>query len=410
MPIKKSLHRRAAIAALLAAAAVWLFPAGQSDRGSGIPQEESALQGQTPATGRSSATESKIAEPIVEFSIEDFCDSAAVEEWSKNMLAESGDSMEEYRRMQADTAARLSISRDPEHLHTAALLEADLARKVEASTGARAADPDSSAKHSARQIALISRALDADPGNPLHLWGAVQICMTASAEWNENRTDCPLEAWQARLLEADPQNREVWAYAAVNLLAAGNESGALKAMQKAGALTESRVYWPETVEMLERGLAAGTDWPFMGRATEAIGVAGRNLFNELRPMGLCRDQSELSQDWAYACLAYGRQDELNPPVELARLPAIAIQQYALTALGDEEGLAKLNARWRQQRERRSEIYEEIGSRIVAAVANPTLFARYLQLVRERGEIEAQIAFDREAQAWVQRHQGAECIP
>lgn len=410
MPIKKSIHRRAAIAAVLAAAAVWLLPSGQSDRGSGFGQEELALQGQTPATGRSSAIESRIAEPIVEFSIEDFCESTAVEDWTNNMLAQSGDSMEEFRRMQADTAARLSISRDPEHLHTAALLEADLARKVEASTGARAADPDSSAKHSARQIALISRALDADPGNPLHLWGAVQICMTASAEWNENRTDCPLEAWQARLLEADPQNREVWAYAAVNLLAAGNESDALKAMQKAGALTESRVYWPETVEMLERGLAAGTDWPFMGRATEAIGVAGRNLFNELRPMGLCRDQSEVSQDWAYACLAYGRQDELNPPVELARSPAIAIQQYALTALGDEEGLAQLNARWRQQRERRSEIYEEIGSRIVAAVANPTLFARYLQLVGERGEIEAQIALNREAQAWVQRHQGAECIP
>lgn len=410
MPINKSFHRRAAIAALLAAAAVWLLPTGESGRGSGTRQEESALQGQTPAPDRSSAIESMIAEPIVEFSIEDFCDSAAVEEWSKNMLAESGDSMEEYRRMQADTAARLSISRDPEHLHTAALLEADLARKVEASTGARAADPDSSAKHSARQIALISRALDADPGNPLHIWGAVQICMTASAEWNENRTDCPLEVWQARLLKADPQNREVWAYAAVNLLAAGKESGALKAMQKAGALTESRVFWPETVEMLERGLAAGTDWPFMGRATEAIGVAGRNLFNELRPMGLCRDQSEVSQDWAYACLAYGRQNELNPPSELARSPAIAIQQYALTALGNEEGLAQLNARWRQQQQRRYEVAQAIGERATAPFVNPTLFARYLQLVRERGEAEAQIALDREAQAWVQRHQGAECIP
>jgi hypothetical protein len=42
--------------------------------------------------------------------------------------------------------------------------------------------------------------------------------------------------------------------------------------------------------------------------------------------------------------------------------------------------------------------------------NPTLFARFLQLVRELGEFDAQIAFDREAQAWVNRHQGADCVP
>jgi hypothetical protein len=90
--------------------------------------------------------------------------------------------------------------------------------------------------------------------------------------------------------------------------------------------------------------------------------------------------------------------------------AIAIQQYALTALDDKEALAELNARWLQQRQRRLEIAEAIGDRAIAAFANPTLFARYLQLVRELGEFEAQIAFDREAQAWVRRHQGEECIP
>ena len=406
MPIKKSFHRRAVIAALLSAAAVWLLLAGQSDRTSETRKAESALHGQAPETGRSPAIERTITEPIVEFSVDDFCGSAAVEEWSKDILALSGDYTEAFRRMESDTAARLSVSTDPEHLHAAALLEKALASHVEAVAGAQDADPDSPA----RQVALISRALDADPDNPTHLWGAVQICMAASAEGNENRTDCPLEEWQARLLEVDPQNREVWAYAAVNLLAAGDESGALQAMQRAGALIESRVYWPETVEMLERSLQGGTDWPFMARTTEAFGVVGRSLFDEFRPKRLCQDKSEVSQEWAYACLAYGQQNELDPPMERVRQMAIAIQQYALTALGDEEQLARLNARWLQQRQKRLEVSQAIGGRAVAAAANPTLFARYLQLVRELGEFDAQIAFDREAQAWVQRHQGADCIP
>jgi len=402
----KSFHRRAAIAAVLAAAAVLFLSSGQQDRTSTVGPIDGAQKKQASEVSGSPAAESIIAEPIVEFSFEDFCASAAIEQWSKDVAALSGDSTEASIQLEADTAARLSLSKDPVHLHAAALLEKSVAGLVEAGTGARDADPD----NPARQVALISRALDADPDNPLHLWGAVQICMAASAEWNENRTDCPLAEWQARLLEADPQNREVWAYASVNLLAAGNESGALEAMQKAGALTESRVYWPETVEMLERALQAVTDWPFMARTTEAFGVASRSLLNELRPMGLCRDKSEVSREWAYACLDYGQQAELDPPMERVRQAAIAIQQYALTALGDEEQLAQLNARWLRQKQRRLEVAQAIGGRVVAAFVNPTLFARYLQLVREQGEFDAQIAFDREAQAWVKRHQGAECIP
>jgi hypothetical protein len=403
---KKSFHRRAAIAALLAAAGVLYLSSGQQDRSSAVRATDEARKEQAPGTGGSQAVESTIADPLVDFSVEDFCASARVEQWSRDLLALSGDSREAYAQIESDTAARLSSSRDPAHLHAAALLDKAAAGMVEVANGAQDADPDSPA----RQVAWISRALDADPDNPLHLWGAVQICMTASAEWKENRAACPLGEWQARLLEVDPQNREVWAYAAVNLLAAGDESGALEAMQKAGALAESRVYWPETVEMLERSLQAATDWPFMARATEAFGVASRTVVNELRPMSLCRDQSEVSREWAYACLAYGQRNELDPPMERLRQVAVALQQYALSALDEEDQLAQLDARWLGQRQRRLEVAQAIGSRAVAVAVNPTLFARFLQLVRELGEFDAQIAFDREAQAWVNRHQGADCVP
>ena len=388
MPIKRYFHLRAAIAAVVAAAAVLLLQAEQPNRSTSIRPAEVAPEATSLAAGGFPASERALPETEVEFSIEDFCDSLSLWEIAWQYMTGDEDPLEASRKAEATIVARLDDSRDPEHLHVAALLAQDPAKKV----------------------ALISRALDADPGNPLHLWGAVQICMAASADQNENRTDCPLGAWQARLIEVDGENREAWAYAAVNRFAAGDEAGALDAMRRAAASAESRVYWTETIEMLERGLAAGTDWPFMMRASGAFTVAGRSLINELRPLGLCRDQSEVSKNWAHACLAYGERNELEARIHTVHSWALAIQQYALTALGDEERLAELHERWQQLRQNRRDTFDAIGGRDVAAAANPTLFARYLQLVRERGEMEARIAFDQEAQAWVRRHQGAECIP
>lgn len=387
MAIKKSFHLRAAIAALLASVMVFLLLSGQPERSGSVrpaeetPQEESLAAGVSPATGGT------LHEPIVEFSVEDFCGSPSLLEMAWEFLIGDEDPVEASKREEIAIVGRLDDSRDPEHLHVAALLERDPARKV----------------------ALITRALDGDPGNPLHLWGAVQTCMAASAEQNENRADCPLGSWQARLLEVDGENREAWAYAAVNLFAAGDEAAALDAMRQAAASAESRIYWTETIEMLERGLAAGTDWPFMMRASAAFTMAGRTLTNALRPVGLCRDQSEVSKDWAHACLAYGESSELSPSQQVQSF-GLAIEQNALRALGEEKRVAELDARLRLLRQKRRDIYDAIAGRDVAAVANPTLFARYLQLVRERGELEAQIAFDQEAQAWVRQHQGADCIP
>jgi len=292
--------------------------------------------------------------------------------------------VEEYEASLNAAKNRLAISEDPEHLHAAALLEDDPARRIE----------------------LITRALAVDKDNAFRVWGAVHLCAGVYQE-----TSCPLQAWQERMLTLDSENSEAWVQAALIRISAGAEAAALRAMQRAASSSASRVYWPETIEMIERAFAAASDMSFRDRVALGADFAGTNLPNYSSYMNMCREQSAQNMDWAYACLRYGELSEREGKTLMGQRIAMGVQQVALNALGDQERLKMVVERYQRSREKtENTVIEDFQRSMVIVTGSPTLYSRYLAAVKEHGEIATMAIMQEEAARWVLRHKDLECIP
>lgn len=285
----------------------------------------------------------------------DLCTDNGLEPDGDDWSAE--DRVEAFNEQKRYLSGRLSGSTSAEHLHVAALLEIDAASRIE----------------------LLERALSLNPGDAFLLWSAVHIC----AE-ERDASACPLRDWERRLLMFDGQNSESWVRIAANRYQAGETEAALEAMRHAGTAAETRAYWTETIEMIERGFAAGTDYAFPERAGRAFNLAASNLPRYGDYLRMCRDQSVNSVDWAYACSAYGelveRQGKTDMGVQIAR----SIQKFALEALGETEQAVAVEQRLEDYRKQ-----PKWGDNYVVTerliVTRPTLFSAWLAAVRTHGE-------------------------
>jgi hypothetical protein len=289
----------------------------------------------------------------------------------------------DYERGMQDVRDRLAASPDPEHRQAAALVERDPQKRIE----------------------LLHRAMEQGRDNAFLLWHAVRICAKESAQ-----TDCPLEAWETRLLALDGQNSEAWMLAATNRWRAGDSVAALRALRRAATAPVTRSYWPESVALLERAFAVG-DMPFEDRAGSAFGAAAMNMRDYGSTTRMCRTQSAISREWADACLAYGELAERQGRTMLETAIARAIQKIAIEALGDEERLAAVIARQdqfkRQQADQLSTPFLQSGT---AAVSDAKFFARYLDSIGEKGEHAAMEQIAQEWEAWRRQQGAADCDP
>jgi hypothetical protein len=152
--------------------------------------------------------------------------------------------VEAFNNLKQTLSNRLSVSSSAEHLHLAALLE----------------------RESVSRIDLMARAVALTPDDPFVLWGAVHICAEERAA-----KGCPLRDWEERLLKVDGQNSESWIRVAANRYKAGESDSALDALRHAATAAETRAYWTETIEMVERGFAAGSDYAFPEREVDRRG-------------------------------------------------------------------------------------------------------------------------------------------
>jgi len=252
---------------------------------------------------------------------------------------------------------------------------------------------------------LMARAVSAGGDNPFHVWSAVRMC----AELHEE-TDCPLQAWQERMLELDGQNSEAWILAAAVRMEAGAEGAALDAMKRAAASSESRVYWPETIEMTDRAFAAASDLPFRDRVAQGADFASLGLPNFAKYVTMCQEQSEQSQDWAYACLRYGEVSEREGKAVIGQRIALVIQRVALKSLGDEARRRAATERYEQVQKAMNDALVDSHGTMMMVTSSPTLFSRYLASFRRVGEVETMASMHREAGRWARRHKDLECIP
>ena len=278
----------------------------------------------------------------------------------------------------------LSESSSAEHLYVAALLEDDAALRVE----------------------LLDRAIPGNSDDAFLLWGAVQIC----SESGES-VDCPLRDWEQRLIAVDGQNSETWVRLAANRYAAGEYDAALEAMRYASTAAESRAYWTETIEMIERGFAAGSDYAFPERAFMALNIAASKLPRYGDYVTMCKEQSAKNVDFAYACVAYGELVGHQGKTEMGVAIARTIQKLALEALGEWEKAAEVEQRIQARRqERMVSIGDNSAVTMKLIFSNPTLFYSYLAAVRSRGELEAQLYLAEEIERLLEQQPELVCEP
>lgn len=276
---------------------------------------------------------------------------------------------------------RLAVSIDAEHLLVAAMFEERIDR-----------------------MELVKRAMAADKDNALVVWHAVNWC----SKYHE-QTGCPLASWESQLLRLDGQNSEAWIRVAANRLEAGDEQAGLRALQQAASASESRIFWPESIEMIERSLAAAGSFSFPERASSAIGIAASNSPNYSDYMNMCREQSAKSRDWAYACLAYGEVNQRQGMTVIGRSIAGSIQEVALESLADER-LTEIAARNERDRQARLAVATGNSGSETLALSIPSIFFGYLDAFRTRGEMEAMTYMREEGDRWLARYENVDCNP
>ncbi len=249
---------------------------------------------------------------------------------------------------------QLLVSRDAEHLAAAALLSRNARERVDD----------------------ITRAFAIGRQNPAVVWTAVLICAAA-----DNLIPCPAREWEDQLLKLDGENSEAWMHVAARRLERGEARAALDAMQRAAAAPVSNAYWPDTVELLERGLAAAGGYSFAERAALAFGVAAANQPDYAGYLAVCKAQSQVDRAWADACLRYGEVAELQRKTLLGQTSARSLQIAVLEVVADGEAVARVRVRGRET----IATTEERRRADALIVSGPRPFARYLAKLRDSGE-------------------------
>ncbi|MGH8244104.1 MAG: hypothetical protein ACRETY_12240 [Steroidobacteraceae bacterium] len=267
-----------------------------------------------------------------------------------------------FNKLKASLSARLSASSSEEHLLLTAMLEDDPVSRA----------------------ALLDRAISRSPSDPFLIWHAVRIC----SESGES-APCPLRDWEQLLIAVDGQNSESWIRVAANRFAERDYDAALDAMRQASAAAESRDYWTESVEVIERGLAAGSDYAFPERAGMAFGLASAGLPRYGDYVKMCREQSARSVDWAHACLAYGERLANRGKTDINESIARTMQRLALEALGEADKAAAVERRYRARRQMNLALFKNDYATVERlTISSPTLFSAYLAKVRSEGEAAA----------------------
>jgi hypothetical protein len=267
----------------------------------------------------------------------------------------------EHDEQSRHIARTLSLSSSAENLYVAALLTTDRTE----------------------QAKLLKRAVALAPTDAFLIWSAYELCSVADYLKN-----CPMDVWERWLIDADGSNSEAWVRIAANRFTAGDRRGALEAMRVAATSPQTRRYWPDTIEAVERGVAAAGGFHFGQRVEWAFGVTGA-IPGSLGEVGMCSEMSAADAEWAHVCLQYGELAERHGKTQLGTSVARSLQKIALTALGDTEGRDAVEQRiamHRRMSEAEFAAYDPLIEYLL--MSNAEFFYAYMDAIRMDGEFAA----------------------
>jgi hypothetical protein len=285
---------------------------------------------------------------------------------------QAADPNDEQRLSEAQLAnaqRRLAASSDPEYFLVAMLL----------TPPGRPTSNDASAE--ARLLDFGDRATRS--GSKLLAWHALRECAAA-------KQSCPIAHLEQRLLEADRGNAEAWVLVATMKYERGDAAGALAAMQGAASAPTSTWYWPETIGLIERALAAQTEMPFADRLANAFGAGASALPSQSNVLRMCNAEAPASRAWGDACLAFGTLRAERNETDMARTIAYLLRERVLTARGDRERAAEAStarALFAVERSSSGRALADAmqGLQSVLIEADPGRFRAYLGAIQHFGE-------------------------
>lgn len=147
---------------------------------------------------------------------------------------------------------------------------------------------------------ILVSAEQAAPESPLPLWHLLEFCaLYADAPGCANVG--------TRAVKAHGDNVVILAKVAALRYERDDKAAALDVLENAGTAAFLDNYWIEHIFLFERALAATGRYSYPERVMNAFGLAAALASSEYGLVKACRQESEESEPWRSACLAYAQR-------------------------------------------------------------------------------------------------------
>ena len=267
-----------------------------------------------------------------------------------------GQDFQEIARKAADVLAQ---SDDPEYLLAAALFDFNRDESAESE--------------------LLSRALAQLPDHPVALWHRMQHCPAES---------CDRDKIARAAVAADPTNGMLWLEIASEHVEAGDWAEAERAMRRAISSSRFDTYFYDYTMLIERGLAASTDFTYPERVVTGIGVAAAvaiPAFGEV--VTACASGDNDAVVWVPLCDELGRSMQKRSREVISTMIGWGYRRVAAERAGDTE----LAARLERESDAFVDRYTHRQIRVGASTLmenDATVLRNYLDDFRAHGELGA----------------------
>ena len=272
---------------------------------------------------------------------------------------DAGIAEKDFKEIAKEAVEVLSTSNDPEYLLAAALLDFDRDKTEESE--------------------LLARALAQLPDHPVALWHRLQHCSAES---------CDQEQTARAATAADPTNGMLWLEIASGHLEAGDWPEAERAIRRAIASQRFDTYANEYAMLIERGLAASTDFDYPERVIFGIGVAAAVAIPSYGEVSrACQSDENDAVVWVPLCDEIGKSLHNRSRELISTMIGWGYRKVAAERAGDNALAASLKRESEALYERY--VYRQIRVGAAALIENdPNVLRNYLDDFRAHGELGA----------------------
>jgi len=273
--------------------------------------------------------------------------------------SDAGFAEKDLKEIAREAVEVLSASNDPEYLLAAALLDFDRDDKEESE--------------------LLARALEQLPDHPVALWHRLQHCEAQS---------CDQDRIARTAVAADPTNGMLWLEIASGHLEAGDWPEAERAMRRAIASPRFDTYFNDYATLIERGLAASTDFDYPERVVFGIGVAAAVAIPSYGEVSrACQSDENDAVVWVPLCDELGKSMHNRSRELISTMIGWGYRGTAAKRAGDSALVASLDSQSDALVERY--VYRQVRVGATALLENDaTVLRNYLDDFRAHGELGA----------------------